>query len=67
MVEVKNQVWCSRFIEGINENTKFGNGYVVAWLRLLVTRPNNGSAGKTNEGEVSYRDKLDRCFCKKGI
>jgi len=22
----------------------------VAWLRLLVTRPNNGSAGKTNEG-----------------
>jgi len=28
------------------------NSYAVAWLLLLVTRPNNGSAGKTNEAEI---------------
>ena len=30
------------------------NGYAVAWLRLLVTRRNNGSGGKTNEGGDYY-------------
>ena len=28
----------------------FGNGFAVAWLRLLVTRPNNGSAGEDQRG-----------------
>jgi hypothetical protein len=36
----------------MNENTKLWNGYVVAWLRLLVTRPNNGSAGEDQRGRL---------------
>ncbi len=56
MVEVKNQVWCSRFIEGINENTKLWNGYIVAWLGLLPgfgcwsQDQTTALLGKTNEG-----------------
>ncbi len=34
----------------MNENTKLWTGNVVAWLRLLVTRPNNGSARKDQQG-----------------
>jgi hypothetical protein len=41
-------------MEGINENTKLWDGYAVAWLQLLVTRPNNGSAGEDQRGREGY-------------
>jgi len=35
----------------MNENTKLWESLYVAWLRLLVTRPNNGSAGEHQRGQ----------------